>query len=80
MLAKDPDKYTVGQILRITDGGLLADENNDDEANQYNEKGFRETLWIWRGLEKVIIDYLDGITIQDIIHNYKGLGADEDFI
>jgi Rrf2 family protein len=51
MLAKDPDKYTVGQILRITDGGLLSDTNNDDEANQYNEKGFRETLWIWRGLE-----------------------------
>jgi Rrf2 family protein len=46
MLAKDPDKYTVGQILRITDGGLLADTNYDDEANRYNEKGFRETLWI----------------------------------
>jgi Rrf2 family protein len=80
MLAKDPDKYTVGQILRITDGGLLADVNNDDETNQYNEKGFRETLWIWRGLEKVVIDYLDGITLQDIIDNYKGLGADEYFI
>jgi Rrf2 family protein len=80
MLAKDPDKYTVGQILRITEGGLLPDSSGNDEANQYNEKGSRETLWIWQGLEKVICDYLDGITLQDIIDNYNGLGADEYFI
>jgi Rrf2 family protein len=79
MLAKDPDKYTVGQILRITEGGLLPDSSGD-VANQYNEKGSCETLWIWRGLEKVICQYLDGITLQDIMDNYKGLGADEYFI
>jgi Rrf2 family protein len=78
MLAKDPAKYTVGQILRITDGGLLPDAGGD-EAVQYNEKSARKT-WIWRGLEKVIRDYLDGITLQDIIDNNKGLGADEYFI
>jgi Rrf2 family protein len=78
-LAKDPDKYTVGQILRITDGGLLADPN-DDEENHDNEKGFCKTLWIWRGLEEVIIDYLDGITLQDVVDNNSKFGADEYFI
>jgi Rrf2 family protein len=80
MLAKDPDKYTVGQILRITEGGLLLDSNYEEEADQNNKKGFYKTLWIWQGLEEVINKYLDEITLQDIIDNFNGLGADEYFI
>jgi len=62
MLAKDLDKYTVGQILRITEGGLFF------ELCEYSK-----TLWVWNGLAKVVSKYLDDITLKDILY----YGADD---
>jgi Rrf2 family protein len=77
MLAKDPDQYTVGQILRITEGGLSPVSCLADESNQCERNGYCKTLPIWQGLEKVINQYLDGITIQDILDNCKDTYADD---
>jgi len=76
MLAKEPDKYTVGQILRITEGGLSPVSCLADETNQCEKSECCKTLWVWQGLEKIINKYLDDITLQDILYN----GADEYFI
>jgi len=80
MLAKEPDQYTVGQILRITEGGLFPVSCLADEPNQCERKGFCKTLWVWQGLEKMINQYLDGITIQDILQTYNDAGANEYYI
>jgi Rrf2 family protein len=74
MLAKEPDQYTVGQILRITEGGLSPVSCLADEPNQCERKEYCKTLPVWQGLEKVINNYLDGITIQDILFENKGGG------
>ncbi len=71
MLAKEPDKYTVGQILRITEGGLNPVSCLADGQNQCEQKGACKTLWVWQGLEKMINKYLDGITVQDIVDTCK---------
>jgi len=76
MLAKEPDKYTIGQILRITEGGLFPVSCLADETNQCEKSECCKTLWIWQGLEKIINKYLDDITLKDILYN----GADEYFI
>jgi len=76
MLAKEPDKYTVGQILRITEGGLSPVSCLADETNQCDKNECCKTLWVWQGLERIINKYLDDITLQDILYN----GADEYFI
>ena len=80
MLTKEPDRYTVGQILRITEGGLFPVSCLADEPNQCERNGYCKTLWVWKGLEKVIIKYLDGITIQDIIDNSKDAATSEYYI
>ena len=80
MLAKDPDRYTVGQILRITEGGLSPVSCVGDEPNRCEYSGCCKTLSVWQGLEKVINNYLDDITIQDILDNCKNDGADEYYI
>ena len=77
MLAKEPDQYTVGQILRITEGGLSPVSCMANEPNQCERSGFCKTLPVWRGLEEAINKYLDGITIEDILRNYHDAGADE---
>ena len=66
-LAKSPDKYTVGEILRLTEGNLapVACLENDPVECERSEECL--TLPIWKGLQKVIDDYLDKITLQDIL-------------
>ena len=80
MLAKDPEQYTVGQILRITEGGLCPVSCLEDDPNKCERSGFCKTLSVWQGLAKVMYEYLDGITLKDIIENSKAKGADEYYI
>ena len=66
-LARTPDKYTVGEILRLTEGSLAPVACLDNEPNQCERAADCVTLPVWQGLYKVICEYLDGITLQDII-------------
>jgi len=67
MLAKEPSQCTVGQILRLTEGNLMPVTCLEDEENQCERAGFCKTLSLWTGLGKVINDYLDNVTLQDIL-------------
>jgi len=80
MLAKEPDKYTVGQILRITEGGLSPVSCLENNPNQCEQMKDCKTLSVWQGLEKAINKYLDGITLEDILRDFQSAGADEYYI
>ena len=75
MLAKEPDQYTAGDILRIAEGGLCPVSCLEDDPNRCDRSDFCKTLPIWQGLKNVISDYLDGITLQDILDSNKDKGA-----
>lgn len=66
-LSQSPDKYTVGMILRLTEGSLSPVSCAEQDPIQCERGDDCVTLPIWKGLNKVINEYLDGITIQDII-------------
>ena len=66
-LAKSPDQYTVGSILRLTEGGLAPVACLENQPNQCPRSEQCITLPIWQGLYQVITEYLDGITLQDIL-------------
>lgn len=66
-LARKPDEYTVGEILRITEGSLAPVACLEREPNACPRCGECLTLPVWQGLGKVIDQYLDGITLQDIL-------------
>ena len=72
-LAGSPDKYTVGDILRLTEGSLepvpcSADDIHADDS---------ALLFVWQGLNKTISDYLDSITLQDILDRSREQGAND---
>lgn len=71
MLAKDPGKYTVGDILRLTEGSLSPVPCAQEDPVTCERSRDCGTLPIWRGLYKVISEYLDGITLQDILDSRK---------
>ncbi|MDD6563808.1 MAG: Rrf2 family transcriptional regulator [Clostridiales bacterium] len=70
-LSKAPNQYTVGEILRVTEGSL-SPVSCLDQTPIGCEKSYEcPTLSIWQGLNKVINDYLDSITLQDILDKQK---------
>lgn len=71
MLADTPDKYTVGMILRLTEGSLAPVPCVESEPNECARSATCPTLPIWQGLNRVINEYLDSITLQDIINSQK---------
>lgn len=70
-LAKTPDQYTIGDILRVTEGGLSPVACLEQAANQCERSAQCPTLPVWKGLEQVINEYLDSITLQDILNQQK---------
>ena len=70
-LAQSPDKYTVGMILRLTEGSLSPVPCLDQTPNQCDRSEDCLTLPIWQGLNKVINEYLDSITLQDVLDRQR---------
>lgn len=66
-LSKPPERYTVGEILRVTEGSLSPVACLQYKENTCPRKEECVTLSVWEGLYKAITDYLDGITLRDII-------------
>lgn len=66
-LAGKPSAYTVGSILRLTEGGLAPVACLECEPYGCEMKATCATLSMWEGLYKVMTEYLDGITLQDIL-------------
>ncbi len=71
-LAKKPEDYTVGDILRATEGSLAPVSCLEYEENDCARAEECPTLFVWKGLYEVINEYLDNITIQNIIEHKKG--------
>ena len=70
-LAKKPDKYTVKDILLVTEGSLAPVSCLDHEPIECERCNECITLPMWQGLKKVISDYLDNITLQDLLDNQR---------
>lgn len=67
MLAQSPNKYTVGEILRLTEGSLSPVDYTNQNLNQYESSGEYAMLPIWDKLDRVINQYLDSVTLQDVL-------------
>lgn len=74
-LAKAPSQYTVGEILRLTEGSLSPVECADAEPAECPRSLGCPTLPVWRGLHRVINEYLDSITLQDLVD--QRIGSDD---
>lgn len=65
-LAEEPSRITAAEVVRATENSLSALACiNDEDACDRRDRCSSLSLWI--GLEKVIIDYLQGITLADLV-------------
>lgn len=77
-LTRDPEEYTVGSILRLTEGDLapvtcLAPEENNvcGRCDACAAQDF------WAGLYEVINGYVDRFTLEDLVRREREKAADE---
>ena len=66
-LSKKAKEYKVGDILRLTEGTLAPVMCLAEDAKPCEKKGICKTLPLWTGLNKVISEYLDNISLEDIL-------------
>lgn len=76
MLAKSPDHYTVGMILRLTEGTLAPVPCVEQDPIECGRSAECITLPVWKGLSRVINEYLDGITLRDILDQQRERDTD----
>ena len=62
-LARRPEDYTARDILRLTEGSLAPVTCLDCEVNTCPRSANCPTLPLWQGLDRVIEDYLAGVTL-----------------
>lgn len=67
MLAKRPEDYTAGDILRVTEGSLAPIACIEDPSNTCERREICTTVAFWEGLWRVITEYTDSVTLADLV-------------
>ena len=65
-LTKAPEQYTVGSILRMTEDSMAPVACLEPGAGICPRAAECRTLSLWKGLDKVINDYLNNFTLADL--------------
>lgn len=70
-LTRNPSEYTLGDILRTTEGNMAPVACLETEKNTCARKDTCITLPVWEGLWKVINEYIDSVTLEDFLQEGK---------
>lgn len=71
-LSKPAAEYTVGSILRLTEGNLSPVACLEDEVNMCERKEDCITLLLWQKMDEAIKGVVDTVTLQDLIDWHYG--------
>ncbi|MGN0370272.1 MAG: RrF2 family transcriptional regulator [Butyrivibrio sp.] len=66
-LKKSPSEYTVGMILRLTEGSLAPVACVEEDAPPCDRVDNCATIEVWKRLNKAISDVVDNITLEDLV-------------
>ena len=70
-LNRTPDDYTVGSILKLTEGSLSAVSCTSQGAAACSRTECCQAKPMWDKLDKMIDDFFEGITIGDLLKDMK---------
>ena len=66
-LNRSPEGYTIGSILKLTEGSLAAVSCTSQGAAACSRTTCCQTLPMWEKLEKMIDEFFEGITLADLL-------------
>ena len=67
-LSRELKDYSVGEILRLSEGSLAPVACLDGGANSCPRAGKCQTLPMWEKLDDLINGYLDSVSLADLLH------------
>ena len=70
-LNRSPDEYTVGSILKLTEGSLSAVSCTSQGAAACSRTECCQAKPMWDKLDKMIDEFFEGITIGDLLKEVK---------
>ena len=70
-LNRSPEDYTVGSILKLTEGSLSAVSCTSQGAAACSRTECCTAKPMWDRLDKMIDDFFEGITIGDLLKDMK---------
>ena len=71
-LTRSPDQYTVEEILMLTEGSLAPVTCLEGDENTCPRAGHCTTLPMWEKLDTIINDYLDSVSLADLLTQTDG--------
>lgn len=74
VLKKDPSEYTVGMILRLTEGDLAPVSCVGNENEECRRKAGCVTVRIWQQINDAVNNVVDNITLEDMLEWQAELG------
>jgi Rrf2 family protein len=72
-LAKEPSEYTVGMILRLTEGSIAPVDCLDEDSDGCERCNNCVTREVWKELYDAITNVVDRITLQDLVEKQKNM-------
>lgn len=66
-LAKPAEDINVLDVLRVMEGSLVPVACLEEDAKPCFRASYCRTLPLWEGLEKVVVEYLSGFSVQDLL-------------
>ena len=75
-LSKKPENITVGEVIRVTEGGIIPVlcVNPDNSTQPCERSGECVTQIIWNEAGKRLKEYFDSITIKDLCNQAQEMG------
>ena len=70
-LNRKPSEYTVGSILKLTEGSLATVSCTSQGPAACSRATCCHTLPMWERLDKMVDGFFEGITLQDLIEEEK---------
>ena len=66
-LARRPEEYIVGDIIRVSEGSLAPLACLEDTENGCGRQSCCQARQFWAGLDRAIRDYVDSVTLADVM-------------
>ena len=66
-LVRNPEEYTVGEILRLTEGDLAPVACLAESAHPCSRAADCRTLPMWKKFYRITLEYFDGITLKELM-------------
>ena len=76
-LTRVPEAYSVGEILEHTEGSLAPVSCLDCSPNPCERAADCRTLPMWKRLDSIIYDYLNSVTLADLMVGSDGVTRPE---